>query len=74
MEQLRIKTGAVITAEKATELQSVEFERGQNFNPIELPDGRFYISLIEAQYLSPDDIVDLIEYEPIVEDDEGEDN
>lgn len=54
---------AQITAEKAEELQGKEFYKGQYYNPVELSIG-WVISLVEAQYLTVEDVVEFVDYEP----------
>lgn len=42
---------AIITPEKANELQGKEYTKGVKYNPVEYGEN-FYISLVEAQYLT----------------------
>lgn len=58
---------AEIKEEKAKELQGSQFAEGQIFNPV-IYQNKWVISLVEAQYLSADDIVSLLDYVPINED------
>lgn len=53
---------AIITAEKANELKGKEYLEGINFNPVQLNDGRWFISFPEAQYLSASDVVELFDF------------
>lgn len=55
---------AIITEEKAEELQGQEYTQGVQFNPVQMEDGRWFISLVEAQYLTTGDIVGLLDYVP----------
>lgn len=52
---------AIITEEKAEELQGQEYTQGVQFNPIQIED-KWIISLVEAQYLTTEDIVELWDY------------
>lgn len=61
---------ALITPEKAQELQGKEYTKGVKYNPVEYGEN-FYISLVEAQHLTTGDIVGLIDYVPEVEDENG---
>jgi hypothetical protein len=53
---------AIITEQKAQELKGKEFQSGIKYNPVQLPDSRYFISFPEAQYLSTDDIVEIMDY------------
>lgn len=57
---------AIITAEKTEELRDKEYIKGVRYNPVEYGEN-FYISLVEAQYLTTGDIVELIDYVPPIE-------
>lgn len=52
---------AIITNKKAEELLKKEYVPGVKFNPVEYGED-YIISLVEAQYLSVDDIIRLEEY------------
>ena len=52
---------AIITKEKAIELDGKEYVKGVYFNPVEKGE-EYFISLTEAQYLGLDEIVRLEEY------------
>ncbi|NGM63522.1 hypothetical protein G5B30_16555 [Sphingobacterium sp. SGG-5] len=58
---------AIITADKAQELEGTEYTKGVLFNPVQMTDGRWFISLVEAQYLTTADIIELIDYVPPVD-------
>ena len=53
---------AIITQEKAEELQGQEYTSGVQFNPVQMADGRWFISLVEAQHLTTEDIIELWDY------------
>ena len=55
---------AIITEEKAGELAGTEYAPGVQYNPVQMPDTRWFISLVEAQYLTVGDIVELLDYMP----------
>lgn len=61
---------AIITPEKANELQGKEYTKGVKYNPVEYGEN-FYISLVEAQHLTTVDIIELVDYIPPVNDDEN---
>lgn len=65
---------AIISQEKAEELQGIEYVPGVQFNPIQTEDSKWFISLVEAQYLTIEDIVEFIDYEPIFEEEIIEEN
>lgn len=52
---------AIITQQKAEEIQGIEYADGVKFNPQEI-NGKWFISLTEAQYLTTEDIVELWDY------------
>lgn len=56
-------TIVIITEECANSIQGVEYTNGVKFNPIQLQDGRWFISEIEAEFISASDIIETIEYE-----------
>lgn len=56
---------AIITATKAEELKGLIFENEMLYNPGQLIDGSWYVSLPEAQYLSASEIYKLIDFVPI---------
>lgn len=67
---------AIITPEKAQELQGKEYTKGVKYNPIENNidnDGTYILSLVEAQYLPIDDIVEIKEFVFPVEEENYED-
>lgn len=51
---------AIITEQKANEIASTEYVEGVEYNPINYS-GKWFISLVEAQYLAVTDIVELKE-------------
>ncbi|MDP9954709.1 hypothetical protein J2X97_000346 [Epilithonimonas hungarica] len=53
---------AIITEQKASELTGFEFQPGMFYNPVQLSDGRWFISFPEAQYLLASDIVSIEDY------------
>ncbi|KFC19363.1 hypothetical protein [Chryseobacterium sp. FH1] len=61
---------AIISADKAHELKGKVFENEILYNPNQLEDGRWFISLPEAQYLNASDIVELFDFVRV--DDESE--
>jgi len=58
---------AIITPEKAEEITGQEYTQGVQFNAVQMEDGMQFISLVEAQYLTISDIVELVDYVPVVE-------
>lgn len=62
---------ALISPEKAQEITGKEYTKGVKYNPVEYREN-FYISLVEAQYLTTGDIVGLVDYVPKEEEYENE--
>ncbi len=56
-------TIVIISEEIANSLIGVEYTNGVKFNPIQLPDGRWFVSEIEQPYLEEGDVVEVIEWE-----------
>ena len=56
---------AIISEEKVNEIKNTEYQSGMLYNPVQLEDSRWFISLIEAQYLTVEDIIDIIDYVPL---------
>lgn len=56
-------TIVIITEECANSIQGVEYINGVKFNPIQLPDGRWFVSTIEQPYLQEGDVIEVIEWE-----------
>lgn len=56
-------TIVIITEECAISIQGVEYTNGVKFNPIQLPDGRWFVSEIEQPFIEESDVVEVIEYE-----------
>lgn len=54
---------ARISEAKALEIDGKEFQARSFFNPIQLEDGNYFISLVEAQYLSSEDFI-VFDYVP----------
>lgn len=55
---------AIIKSEKANELKGTIYQDGIFYNPVQLPDGRWYISFPEAQYLSASEIQKIEDFIP----------
>lgn len=56
-------TIVIISEETANSLMGVEYTNGVKFNPIQLPDGRWFVSEIEQPYLQEGDVIEVIEWE-----------
>lgn len=56
-------TIVIIAEEIVDSLIGVEYTEGVKFNPLQLPDGRWYISIIEQPYLEEEHILEIIDYD-----------
>lgn len=56
-------TIVIIRPEIVDSLIGVEYTNGIKFNPLQLPDGRWFVSEIEQPYLQESDIIEVIEWE-----------
>ena len=52
----------IISEDYAQSLIGVEFTESQYFNPVQLSDGRWFISPIEAEYIDDEEIIEEINY------------
>lgn len=56
-------TIVIITEECANSIQGIEYTNGVKFNPVQLPDGRWFVSEIEQPYIQEEDVVEVVDYE-----------
>lgn len=56
-------TIVIISEETANSLIGVEYIDRVKFNPVQLPDGRWFVSEIEQPYLQEGDVIEVIEWE-----------
>lgn len=57
------RTIVIISEEYAQTLNGVEYAEKVQFNPLQLPDGRWFISLEESNFIDQNEIIETIEYE-----------
>lgn len=56
-------TIVIITEECANSIQGVEYTNGVKFNPIQLPDGRWFVSEQEQPFIEESDVIEVVEWE-----------
>lgn len=56
-------TIVIISETTANSLIGVEYTKGVKFNPLQLPDGRWFVSEIEQPYLQEENVIEVIEWE-----------
>lgn len=56
-------TIVIIKEEIVDSLIGVEYTNGVKFNPIQLPDGRWFVSEQEQPFIEEGDVIEVIEWE-----------
>ena len=56
-------TIVIIRPEIVDSLVGVEYTNGVKFNPVQLPDGRWFVSELEQPYIQESDVIEVLEWE-----------
>lgn len=55
-------TIVIIRPEIVDSLVGVEYTNGVKFNPVQLPDGRWFVSELEQPYIQESDVIEVIKW------------
>lgn len=56
-------TIVIIRPEIVDSLVGVEYTNGVKFNPVQLPDGRWFVSELEQPYIQESDVIEVLEWD-----------
>lgn len=56
-------TIVIIKEEIVDSLVGVEYTNGVKFNPLQLPDGRWFVSELEQPYIQESDVIEVLEWD-----------